>query len=199
VLPGQAAEEIAATARDERIDLLVMSTRGRSGAARTLLGSVANQVVQLIHIPVLLIRSEQEMSPPEPNFRRLLVALDGSDLAELSLPYADSLARRFEAEILLLLVPDGLETAEEQEDLGNYVGGLARGLAESGLEARAIVSGSQPARTILDVAESEAADLIILATHGLGGLDRLLVGSVADRVVQGSARPVFLVPVRPQM
>lgn len=199
VHPGQAAEEIAAKARDERIDLLVMSTRGRSGAARTLLGSVANRVVQLVHIPVLLFRPERALLGSEANYRRLLVALDGSDLAELSLRYAESLARVFEAEILLLSVPDGLEKAEEQEELRDYVDGLARDLVESGLEARGIVSGSQPAMTILEVAESEAADLIILATHGLGGLDRLMVGSVADRVVQASGRPVFLVPVRPQM
>jgi nucleotide-binding universal stress UspA family protein len=200
VYPGQqAAEEIAAKARDERIDLLVMSTRGRSGAARTLLGSVANRVVQLVHIPVLLFRSERALPGPEANFRRLLVALDGSDSAELSLRYAESLARVFQAEILLLAVPDGLEKAEEQKELRDYVDGLARGLDESGLEARGIVSGSQPAQTILEVAESEAADLIMLATHGLGGLDRLMIGSVADRVVQASARPVFLIPVRPQM
>ena len=105
VYPGQqAAEEIAAKARDERIDLLVMSTRGRSGAARTLLGSVANRVVQLVQIPVLLFRSERALPGPEANFRRLLVALDGSDSAELSLRYAESLARVFQAKILLLAV-----------------------------------------------------------------------------------------------
>jgi nucleotide-binding universal stress UspA family protein len=59
-----------------------------------------------------------------------------------------------------------------------------------------MVTGSGPARTIVAVSESEAVDLIMLATHGRGGLDRLFMGSVADRVVQQTRRPVFLVPVQ---
>lgn len=59
-----------------------------------------------------------------------------------------------------------------------------------------MVGGSRPATTILEMAEQEQVDLIMLATHGRGGIDRLVMGSVADRVVHHSTCPVFLLPVR---
>jgi nucleotide-binding universal stress UspA family protein len=63
-----------------------------------------------------------------------------------------------------------------------------------GVSVRPVVTGSQPARTIVEVAEQENAGLVMLATHGRGGLDRLFVGSVADRVIHDTTCPVFLVP-----
>jgi nucleotide-binding universal stress UspA family protein len=77
-----------------------------------------------------------------------------------------------------------------------YLEDVTTALREEGLRVQAMVTGSGPARTIVAVSEAEAADLIMLATHGRGGLDRLFVGSVADRVVRHSRCPVFLVPVR---
>ena len=77
-----------------------------------------------------------------------------------------------------------------------YLEEVAGILREGGLNVRALVTGSGPARTIVAVGESEGVDLIMLATHGRGGLDRWFVGSVADRVVRQTRRPVFLVPIR---
>ena len=95
-------------------------------------------------------------------------------------------------------MPEGLEEADQVDGVKRYLDDLVSALEQNGLKAEAIVTGSDPAQTIVEVAEDAAADLIILATHGLGGLDRFMVGSVADRVVKMSTRPVFLVPVRPQ-
>ena len=71
-----------------------------------------------------------------------------------------------------------------------------RASPRAGLRTRTLVAGSRPATAILDVAEQEQVDLIMLATHGRGGLDRLVVGSVADRVLHHSPCPAFLLPVR---
>ena len=72
---------------------------------------------------------------------------------------------------------------------------MASELGKDGIPTQIRVAGSRPAQTIISVAKEEQVDLIMMATHGRGGLQRLFVGSVADRVVHRSTQPVFLVPI----
>jgi nucleotide-binding universal stress UspA family protein len=105
-----------------------------------------------------------------------------------------ALAKRFGSEILLLSVP---EAEPETPRLQQYLDGVAAALRTRGLTVRTIVTGSGPAGTIVAVSESESMDLIMMATHGRGGIQRgILIGSVAGRVVQSTQCPVFLIPVR---
>ena len=86
----------------------------------------------------------------------------------------------------------------EESALRKYLDGVAEALRRRGLHPRPIVCGSGPARTIVEVSESEDTDLIVLARQGRGGLDRAVeIGSVADRVMQIAERPVLLVFVSP--
>ena len=227
---GSVAEEINALARtlerletsdavtegglETRESLIVMSTHGRSGFPRWLIGSVASKVIQLVTYPVLLVRPTAEAREPswQPQLRKLLVALDGSEFAERVLPFARALAMRFQSELLLLTVPEVPEAQmygpmadavqdirlQAEEKIREYLESVAEGLREEGLHVRTLVTGSGPARTIVSVSEVEGVDLIMLATHGRGGLDRLFVGSVADRVVRHTRCPVFLLPIREQ-
>jgi nucleotide-binding universal stress UspA family protein len=207
---GSVPETINTLTSELNIDLIVMSTRGYSGLQLWFIGSTANKVVQLVTRPVLLNRPTTADHVTEPEFKKLLVTLDGSETAEGVLPYARAMAHAFDSEILLLTVPevpegqvfgamgdvvDELRVAAE-ERAADYLETVVAALTEDGLNARALVTGSMPARTIIDVAAAEDVDLLMLATHGRGGLDRLLVGSVAERVVRRSDNPVFLVPVR---
>ena len=68
-------------------------------------------------------------------------------------------------------------------------------MQDEGLNVRAIVTGSSPANTITEISEQEDVDIIMLATHGLGGLDRVYVGSVAERLVQHTESTLFLLPI----
>jgi nucleotide-binding universal stress UspA family protein len=77
-----------------------------------------------------------------------------------------------------------------------YLERIAAQLHEAGMPVQIVVEGSRPATAILDVAEREQVDLIMLATHGRGGMERLMLGSVADRVVHHSRCPILLVPAR---
>jgi nucleotide-binding universal stress UspA family protein len=86
--------------------------------------------------------------------------------------------------------------AETEGTMRQYLEGIATPLRQAGLHIEALVTGSGPARTIVAVAESEGADLIMLATHGRGGMERLFMGSVVDRVLQNTRRSVFLMPIR---
>ncbi|MCK4726370.1 MAG: universal stress protein, partial [Anaerolineales bacterium] len=197
VLVGSVAEAINRLVDERDIDIVVYSTRGRGGIQRWLLGSVATRLIQLLTRPLLIIRPRVGSPPPIMDFKKILVTLDGSEFAERVLPFARA-SIPYGTEIILLTIPQIPEAhqygavVEEIQQLREYVEqrsqtyleDVAESLSESGLETRVIVKGTRPAETIVQVAEEEDVDIIMLATHGRGGFDRLFVGSVADRVVQ---------------
>lgn len=193
---GPVAEEVNVLSVDGAMDLVVMSTRGRGGVGRWLIGSVANRLIQLTRIPVLLIRPGDDWRSRETAFKRLLVTLDGSKAAERVLPYVRAVAARFGSEVLLLAVAEELAGGRRTDRLQQYLTDVAGSLQEEGFHVDVMVTGNEPARTIVETCDAADADLIMMATHGRGGLDRLLLGSVADQVVRHSGRPVFLVPIR---
>jgi nucleotide-binding universal stress UspA family protein len=96
----------------------------------------------------------------------------------------------------LLSVPVGSTSDSYKETIENYLEKLAQELQNHDLDVRILVIGSAAAQTIVGTAESEMADLIMLATHGRSGMERLMLGSVAERVVRNMPCPIFLVPIR---
>ncbi len=144
-------------------------------------------------------------------FRRILVPLDGSRLAERAIPLATTLARKFGGEILLLHVLDipipTLPTSHLEVTMGRVREARAQALKEAqeyldtrqqeihqqGIEVRVLTRDRSPAEDILQVADSERIDLIVMSAHGQGGLARCSFGSVADKVARQSPCPVLLV------
>ena len=131
---------------------------------------------------------------------RILVPLDGSPLAEEVLPQVRRILRRVDSEILLvratmpLAVPDGAAiAATEQDAAGKYLAELEGKLSEAGVRVRAQTQVGPAASVILSVARQEKATLIGMATHGKTGLERLLLGSVAEKVLRESPVPVLVV------
>ena len=206
---GPVAQAIETMVSELDADLLVMSTHGRSGVGRFMLGSNASAALQVSSRPILLFRPQAAASAA-PQVRKVLVPLDGSGFAERVLPWMQDVAAVVDCEFILLAVPEVPEPAmygamaEAVDDLRQraeansqrYLTQLTERLTDLGLRVRPVVGGSRPATTILEMAEQEQVDLIMLATHGRGGIDRLVMGSVADRVVHHSTCPVFLLPVR---
>jgi nucleotide-binding universal stress UspA family protein len=207
---GAPAEMILEFARDEGIDLIVMSTHGRSGIGRWVYGSVADKVLRGADTPVFLIRASQSASASRASsYRRFLVTLDGSQLSEYALPYAEAWAKAFDAEIVLLrvptlpayvslgpdssmLVPSLLSDAYEEADA--YLANVVRQLKAKGLSVhKAAVEPGAVADTIIDYAQEAEVDCIVMSTHGRSGLGRWVYGSVADRVLRGAGVPVLLV------
>jgi nucleotide-binding universal stress UspA family protein len=170
---------------------------------------VASRLVQLATRPVLVIHPAPGGPPPVPGFGRLLVALDGSEFAERVLPMVRA-STVYGSVVNLLRVPEAPEPqrfgtmveelerlrAEAETEACQYLEEIATALRAEGIETHILVTGSRPAETIIDVSEEKDVDVIMLSTHGQGGLDSLLVGSVADRVVQHTHRPVLLVPIQ---
>lgn len=146
-------------------------------------------------------------------FRTLMVPLDGSDLAERVLNYAEHLARPTHAEVVLLRVtatPSPLAwadpaapavamapTADEiAQDAERYLQAAAERVAARGIRVRPLVVGGEASSEIIRQAGVLGADLIAMTTHGRGGIERALFGSVADAVVRAAPCPIFLLPLR---
>jgi nucleotide-binding universal stress UspA family protein len=144
-------------------------------------------------------------------FKRILVPLDGSPLAERALPLATSLAQKFDSEIILLRIldvstltlptwhmeapPDWIVEAHEHihEEVKNYLKTQQDQLRQQGFEVRTLLRGASPAEGILEIAETQEVDLIVMSTHGRSGLTRWALGSVADKVMGHSHCPVLLI------
>jgi nucleotide-binding universal stress UspA family protein len=137
-------------------------------------------------------------------FTRLLVPLDGSTLAESSLPAALEVGRRLRADIVLYhaLERDAPATVHgdrhltDPDEAGRYLGGVAEWFAGQGITAapRVDAAAGDVGARIAAAAAREQADLIVLCTHGSGGLRGLLFGRVAQQVLQRGTVPVLLVP-----
>jgi nucleotide-binding universal stress UspA family protein len=207
---------VAGTLRDyiheSRTDLVVMTGRGQGGLRRLWLGSVADAMIRGSSVPVLLVRPEENPSPLPvlENLRQILVPIDGSPLAEAILDPAKELASLAGAELMLVQVIQPLApplegpiapplrfdeelTSLRRKEAADYLRDLAEECMESGVKAAYSASlGRNVADTILGLAESPTVGLIAIATHGRGGLKRLALGSVADKLVRAAPRPILV-------
>jgi nucleotide-binding universal stress UspA family protein len=205
LLQGPAVSNaLAADVERSGARLVVMTTHGRGGFPRLLFGSVAAGLVRRSPAPVLLVRPGHAEAPYR--FRRVLVPLDGSELAHSILDHVSRVAEPGARLVLLTVVepaswaawpdaasvplPDDREqVAEAEARLAEEAARLrARGFE---VEGRVVVS-RRCAHEILAAAGAIDAELIALATHGRSGLARAALGSVADEVVRGAGVPVLL-------
>ena len=209
---GRPHVAIGAIADEEGADLIAMTTHGRSGFARWVMGSVADKVLRTSRKPVLLVHSQDEAQTPEVReiqIKRILVPLDGSPLAESALPFVEDLAVSLHASLVLqdVVVPTPELSAaflpystsilnELQAGAKKYVEGVAKRIAKQGVRVETNVAVGQAAETILDAAKQTGADLIALSTHGRSGPARWIMGSVADAVIRHSDRPCLVIPAR---
>ena len=213
LLAGPVADILTHYVRDSQTDLVVMSTHGRGPLHRAWLGSVADHLIRNLEVPVLLVRPRERVSAPAgpPGIGRIMVPLDGSPLAEAALAPAAALARLLGAEVTLLQVvppliagtaPLGPRLIGYHEEIialrrieaHDYLQGLAEGMEQEGVHAAAAaVLGPGVAETILNVARGDRIDLLAVATRGQGGIRRLTLGSVADKLVRAAEVPVLVI------
>jgi nucleotide-binding universal stress UspA family protein len=208
--PAKATQQLVA---EMDVDLVIVSTRGRSGENNWLREGLSSKLVHLLDIPVLLVQVFESGPAEAPHLGRILVALDGSAFAEQLLPYARLFGKQFDCELMLMCVPavpesgkyrapdSVIHTIRKQAEAGmrKYLASVAESLRAEGLTVRTIVTGSYPARSIVDVGKREAVDLIMMTSQGRGGLDLLFMGSVAQQVVQLTDSPVFIIPINREL
>jgi len=215
---GDPIEMISARAVAIGADLIVMTSPGRTGLSRAWLGSVADGVVRQSRVPVLMLRPGKERlggrARPARPVRRILVPLDGSPPATDVLAAASELARADGARLVLLRVvqpvpvivadtsltwmyaatiPDEAATRHLEGEAKEELARTARTLVDQGtidVESHVVVAPGV-ASGIIEFAQANAVDLIAMSTHGRGA-SRLLVGSVADKVLRGSEVPTLI-------
>jgi nucleotide-binding universal stress UspA family protein len=139
--------------------------------------------------------------------KTILLALDGSELAEQAIPAASELAVATKAGVVLAAVvvpPERWPSStmpqatlgEERDYAEFYLSSIVDRLRERGVKARVRVEAGQAAANLVAMADEEGAELVAMATHGRSGLGRWILGSVADRVLHLTRKPVFLVHAR---
>lgn len=230
IIPGSAGLSILDTAKEEKVDLIVMSSHGETGFKRFALGSVAQYVSRHSSIPVLILQDDESTplsAPIDSNHPShsltALVALDGSKLAEASIEPAAyvvaALAKPDQGTLLLSTVANkqaerAKHGSEEfmRDEARNYLMGIGERLQGSDIGKLnlviewAIEESKDVANALIETAESGKAlessreftgcDLIAIATHGRGGLKRLMEGSVTEKVLGSTSLPMLVVRPR---
>lgn len=206
---GEAAAGILETAETENVSLIAISTHGRSGLSRWLFGSVADRIVQSAHVPLLMVRPDAKQPAPSTVFEKLLVPLDGSEVAASVLPFVEEVAKLFGASLVLYhaVAPvsaypgfetvnpqlDGQVLQEMQQQAKELLSSAARDIGGRGVHATVAVSIDLAVDGILRAAKETGADLIAIGTHGRSGIGRMVMGSVANAVMRRATLPCLLI------
>lgn len=220
VREGSPAPSIASEGAKEPETLIAMTTHGRSGISRWLLGSVTDKVLHATTNPLLMVRAYDQENPPEAvNLQTIIVPLDGSSLAEQALPHAASLAKALKLRVLLVRVTPSLseyqryledypldssstiysgmyeEFSREQDALAmQYLHQVQEKLNNQGVSSvgERLLKG-HAADAIVGLARETPHSLVAMTSHGRSGVGRWLLGSVADRVVHHSRDLVLVI------
>ena len=189
------------------IDLIVIGTHGRRGIEHLLLGSAAEEVVRLADCPVFTIRESEEIKPIK-LFEKILVPIDFSEHSKKALTYAKEIANSYGANLQLLhVIEDTIHPAFSlsgkssifdlvpgiEEDCRRRIERLIQETGVSKENTEIVVKGGQAANDIIKFAKDNSSDLVVIATHGLTGIEHLLLGSVTEKVVRMAPCPVFTV------
>lgn len=212
VVPGFPAAEIVAHARTSHSDLIALSTHGRTGMARGILGSVTDRVIRTTDRPVLTIRprdAKDQQPKGQKRITRVVVPLDGSPLAEAVLPHVEELAGQLSLNVTLVrivhiptlayggvvevytdVLPVEKQLAQEAQ---SYLETTAQRFIARNIPVQLEVLRDYAADRIVDFAQASPGSLVAMSTHGRSGLVRFIIGSVTDKVVRAYNGPVLVV------
>jgi len=205
---GDPADRILAAAEELSVDLVAMASHGRSGVMRIVRGSVAERVLRRCRAPVLLCTPSSGAVAEAPPFRRILVPLDGSDLADRILPDVEKVARACGSEVTVMRVERSRReppspvfqpawwSDERVEEVLAPLNPQRDALAGAGVRVGRHVAYGSPADQILLAAKK--ADLVAMTTHGRSGASRWFFGSVAEAVLREAACPLLVRRVAPR-
>jgi nucleotide-binding universal stress UspA family protein len=211
ILEGQAAEQIIEFAHSQSVELIVLSSHGRSGLSGWNISSVVQKIILRAYVPTMIVRAYQPCAGDlrSLRYRRLLVPLDGSQRAECVLPLVTSLARFHGSQLLLAHlvrrpeIPRPVPLTQEELELVNQLTERNRLFASNylekisaqlpvGVETRLLVS-DDIAATLHDLVEEEDVDVVVLGAHGYSGRTKWPYGSVALGFIIYGTTPLLIV------
>jgi nucleotide-binding universal stress UspA family protein len=212
VTRGHPADEILRGAEEEGCDLIAMATHGRNVMGQGVLGNVTDKIVHSSNVPTLTILPENaaDYDADSAPLSKVIVPLDGSELAEASLPRVEQLAGKLSLEIILVravnlssMLLSDIDTAhisleDEQtalsDDAAGYLEQVAARLRADGFKVSTEVLHGPPGQTIGEFGDQTPESMIVLTSRGRSGISRWVLGSVAETLVRVSGDPVLILP-----
>ena len=207
IATGIPSEEVLAVARAEEADLVVVGTKGKTGLEHVLLGSTAERIIRMAPCPVLTVPAAKQRAGEclKAIVTRMLVPVDFSDCSLDALEYGALIAQRSKTSLRLLHVlepvsygldftlPQMAQRESSKTAITKRLSDFVFTLTSLGLVSDFLISGGLPADSILDAAQAQSVDVIVMGTHGRRGLSHALFGSVAESVLRRSSCPVLTV------
>ncbi len=177
--------DIVRQASENKVDLIIVGKHGRTGLLRLMMGSVAAKVIGHAPCNVLVVSPTARVE-----FREILVAIDGSDYGNAALREAVSIAKRCGSSLTVLCVA----STEAEKGTAEGIVKQAKELSSTeGIAVKSMTMIGKPYDAIVETAKQNRADLIIVGSHGRTGLERLLMGSVTERVIGHTEKAVLVV------
>jgi nucleotide-binding universal stress UspA family protein len=204
LIEGTPTESLRDYLTENNIDFVAMGTRGRSNIERHLLGSVTERMVRTSPVPVLTVRTENDLATPvEQEYTDILLPTRGGDGSELAVDHAVSIAARFDATLHVIYVVDVRSQAAKHDtyELGELVDELRTAVTdavtdradEAGIDTRVAIQQGTPHSAIQRYAADHGVDLIIMGTQGRGRVEQFLLGSVTERTIRTADVPVVTI------
>ena len=213
VLVGKSADQILTFAEKNDVNLIVMTSHGRSGIAPWSLGSTARKVLHKVGVPLIIVRAREtpQKSDEAGLFSRILVLLDGSERGEKPLPYIAELAKRLKPEVILFRVVEpgmqvhsvggaeyipfkDIDIDSMKAKAKKYLEETSSKLAGTKAIIRCEVRVGDAAKEIIKFARKADCSLIAMASHGHSGIEVWIHGSVTSKVLEASNKSVWLIP-----
>jgi len=188
VQAGQIYQEIVSQATRMNADLIIMGRRGRRGLARLMLGDVTAQVIGHAPCSVLVVPRAAEVTG-----RHFLVATDGSRFGDSAAATASSLAKLCKTPVTVISMTLPSHSEQRREEARQTVNRISSFLTQEGLQTDGQVLEGRPDMLIVDTAAAKQADLIVVGSHGRTGIERVLLGSTTERVLNQASSAVLVV------
>jgi nucleotide-binding universal stress UspA family protein len=181
-------QDIVRQASENKVDLIIVGRHGRTGLLRLMMGSVAAKVIGLAPCNVLVVSPTASIE-----FKNILIATDGSRYSEAAVREAVSIAKRCNSPLIAVSV--ALSDAEIRSAEGNIKWAVELA-SQEGIKIEGVTAIGKPYEAILETAQQKRADLIVVGSHGRKGIERLLMGSVTERVIGHTETAVLVVKTK---
>ncbi|TGO02133.1 hypothetical protein PN36_29980 [Candidatus Thiomargarita nelsonii] len=172
------SQEIVDEAEKSRADVIVMGRRGYTGLMRVMMGSNTAKVIGYAHCSVLIVPKTAKIEG-----KKILLAVDGSRYSDTAATTVMSLAKHLHASVLIVSVVYSEHQEKRYSEATEEITRVDNFLTQEGISTEGRVLSGRPAEAIVEVANAKGVDLIVMGSHGRTGLDRVLLGSVSDRVI----------------
>jgi nucleotide-binding universal stress UspA family protein len=181
-------QDIVRQASENKVDLIIVGRHGRTGLLRLMMGSVAAKVIGHAPCNVLVVSPTASIE-----FKNILIATDGSRYSEAAFREAVSIAKRCNSPLIAVSV--ALSDAEIRSAEGNIKWAVELA-SQEGIKIEGVTAIGKPYEAILETAQQKRADLIVVGSHGRKGIERLLMGSVTERVIGHTETAVLVVKTK---